>query len=329
MPFSLNLFSRRGRSALLPAMLLTSMSCLAAGYPEKPVRIVTPFPTNSVTDVLARPIAAKLTEAWGQTVIVDNRSGTAGMLGTELVAKAAPDGHTLLMGTNATHAINPGLFKNLSYDPVRDFAPITLVATSYLLLVVNAGVPANTVRELVAMAKAKPGKMTYGSAGSGSSPHLAAELFKTMAGIDFLHVPYKGSPQILIDVLGGRIDVYFSNAAVALPQVKSGKLKLLGVTGAKREATLPDVPTVSEAGVPDFEATSWFGMYAPARTPTDIIARVNADIVRIVAMPEVKKQFDDFSLTASTSTPAEFGAFGRRELEKWTRVVKASGAIAE
>ncbi len=305
-----------------------ALPCFAAGYPEKPVRIVTPFPPTSVTDILARPIAAKLTEAWGQTVLVDNRSGAAGIPGAEVVAKAAPDGYTLLLGTNATHAINPALYKVLPYDAVRDFAPITLIANSYVLLVVNPAVKANSVSELLALSKKQA--LNYGTAGSGSSPHLAGELFKTMAGIDMLAVPYKGSPQILLDLVAGRIDVYFSNAAAALPQLKAGKLRLLAITSAKRDAAMPDVPTVSEAGVPGYEATSWFGMYAPAKTPRDIVSKLNADINRVVAQPEMHKLFAGSALEAvGGGTPAEFAAFNRREIEKWTKVVQVSGATPD
>ena len=313
-----------GLAAILAAL---SVPCHAAGYPEKAVKIVTPFPPASVTDILARPIAAKLTEMWGHPVLVDNRSGAAGIPGAEVVARAAPDGYTLLLGTNATHAINPALYKTLPYDAVRDFAPATLVATSYVLLVANPNVKATTVAELLALAKKQ--SLNYGTAGSGSSPHLAGELFKSMAGIDMLAVPYKGSPQILIDLLAGRIDVYFSNAAAALPHVKSGKLRLLAVTSARRDPALPDVPTVSEAGVPGYEATSWFGMYAPAKTPGDIVNRLSVDVAKIIAAPEIKKMFSDQTLTAQSSTPAEFAAFNRRELEKWTKVVRDSGATPD
>ncbi len=314
-------------ATLTTTAALASLPSLAAGYPEKPVRIVTPFPPASVTDILARPIAAKLGEAWGQAVLVDNRSGAAGIPGTEVVARAAPDGYTLLLGTNATHAINPALYKTLPYDAVRDFAPVTLIANSYVLLVVNTEVKASTVAELLALAKKQ--QLNYGTAGSGSSPHLAGELFKSMAGIDMLAVPYKGSPQILVDLVAGRIDVYFSNAAAALPLVKSGKLRLLAITSAKRDASLPDVPTVSEAGVPGYEATSWFGMYAPAKTSADIVGRLSADIARVIVMSDVRKLFTASALTAQSSTPAEFTAFNRRELEKWTKVVKESGATVE
>ena len=308
-------------AALLPASGM-------AQYPEKPVRFVTPFPAGSVTDIIARPIAARLGETWGQPVLVDNRSGAAGIPGAEAVARAAPDGYTLLVGTNASNAINAALYKTLPYDPARDFAPITLVATSYLLLVANTGVKAQSVKELVALAKAT-GQISYGSAGSGSSPHLAGELFKSMAGINMLHVPYKGSPQILVDLLAGRIDVYFSNAAAALPQVKAGKLRLLAVTSARRDPAMPDVPTVSEAGMSGYEATSWFGFYAPAKTAPELINRLAAEITRVVALPDTAKVFQASALTPATSTPAEFAAFNRREIEKWTQVVRASGATVE
>ena len=310
-------------------LFLAALQCQGAGYPESTVRIVAPFTPGGVTDVLSRELAAKMTQNWKTGVVAENRPGAAGIVGTQFVANAAPDGYTLLLGTNGTNATNVALYSKLPYDPLRDFAPISLLATSYLILLSHPSVPATSVRDLVALAKKQKGLLTYGSGGSGSTPHLAAELFKSMAGIDMVHVPYKGGAPAMIDMLAGRIDLYFSNTAVAMPHVKSGRIKMLAVTSAKRQPAVANVPTFAESGVPGYEVTSWFGLFAPAKTPQDVITRLHAEVARIVALPETVKHLDNAGLTAVSSTPAELGAFIRREIEKWTKVVKAAGIKAD
>lgn len=317
------------RYLLSVVLALLALQCHGAGYPEAPVRIVAPFTPGGVTDVLSRELSAKLAQTWRANVFAENRPGAAGIVGTQFVAGSAPDGYTLLLGTNGTNATNAALYAKLPYDPLRDFAPITLVATSYLILLAHPSVPANSVRELIALAKTKRGVLNYGSGGSGSTPHLAAELFKSMAGVDMVHVPYKGGSPAMIDLLAGRIDLYFSNTAVARPHAGTGRVKMLAVTSAQRQPALPAVPALSEAGVPGFEVTSWFGLFAPARTPPEVVAKLHAEVARILALPETAKLFDNVGLTAASSTPAEFGVFIRREIEKWTRVVKAAGIKAD
>jgi len=308
--------------------ILAALQCHGAGYPETTVRIVAPFTPGGVTDVLARELAAKMTQSWKSSVVAENRPGAAGIVGTQFVAGAAPDGHTLLLGTNGTNATNVALYAKLPYSPLRDFAPISMIATSYLILLTHPSVPVTSLRDLVALAKKNKGLLTYGSGGSGSTPHLAAELLKSMAGIDIVHIPYKGGAPAMIDMLAGRIDMYFSNTAVAMPHVKTGRIKMLAVTSAKRAPALPNIPTFAESGVPGYDVTSWFGLFAPAKTPQEVIARLNAEVVRIVALPETVKHLDNSGLAAVSSTPAEFSAFIRREIDKWTKVVKAAGIKA-
>lgn len=311
------------------ALSLAALQCHGAGYPESTVRIIAPFTPGGVTDVLSRELAAKMTQNWKSSVVAENRPGAAGIVGTQSVANAAPDGYTLLIGTNGTNATNVALYSRLPYNPVRDFAPVTLLATSYLILLTHPSVPVSSVRELVALSKKQKAPLTYGSGGSGSTPHLAAELLKSMGGIDLVHVPYKGGAPALIDMLAGRIDLYFSNTAVAMPHVTSSRVKILAVTSAKRQAALPDVPTFAESGVPGYEVTSWFGLFAPARTPQDVITRLHAEVTRIVARPETVKHLDNSGLAAASSTPAELGAFVQQEIDKWTKVIRAAGIKAD
>jgi tripartite-type tricarboxylate transporter receptor subunit TctC len=319
-------------SAVRHALIL---SLLAAGtaaaqqYPTRGIRIVTPFPAASVTDVLARPIAQKLSEAWGQSVVVDNRAGAGGIIGAEMVAKAAPDGYTLLLGTNGTNAINQSLYAKLPYDADKSFAPVTIVTNSYLLLVVHPSVPVKSVKDLVALAKAKPGQLTFGSGGSGTTPHLAGELFRAMANVEIVHVPYKGSPQSTLDLLAGRISMIFASAATSLPHARVGKLRVVAMSGAKRDPGLADVPTISESGVPGFEAEPWFGVFAPAGTPAPIVKQLSTEIGRIVALPDVKGQYETLGMAATSSTPEAFQAYVRTEIAKWGKVVKAAKAQAE
>ena len=294
------------------------------------MRIVTPFSAGSVTDLVARPLATKLAESWGQPVVVDNRTGAGGSIAAELVAKSTPDGHTLLVGANGPNAVNPSLIKNMPYDSQRAFAAITLVATNNLLLAVPASLPAKSVRELIELAREKPGQLHYGSPGTGSSPHLAGELFKSLAGVDMVHVPYKGSPQYVVDLLAGRIDLVIAAAGALLPQIKSGRLRLLAVSTSTRDPAMPDIPTISEQGVPGFEVLGWFGLLAPAGTPAPVIRKLFAEVVRILGLPEVKSFYLNAGLEAAVSkSPAEFDAFIKSERDKWAKVIKAANIRIE
>lgn len=295
----------------------------AAGYPEKPIRILTPFSAGSVTDLLARPLAARLSEAWGQPVVVDNRTGAGGSIAAEIVAKATPDGYTLLVGASGPTVINPLLVKSLAYDAQRAFTPITLTATNNLLLTVTPSLPAKSVREMLELARAKPGQLRFGSPGIGSSPHLAGELLKAMAGIDMVHVAYKGSPQYTVDLLAGRIDLVFAAAGALLPHIKSGRLRLLAVGNASRDPAMPDVPAVSET-VPGFEVVGWYGLLTTAGTPAPVIKKLYTELVRILAGPDVKNLYATAGLeTAVSASPAEFAAMIRSERDKWAKVIKA------
>ena len=307
------------------------VAALAAGawaqpYPTKPIRIVVPFPAGGTTDVLARAAAQKLTESLGQPVVVDNRPGAGGNIGAELVAKAAPDGYTLLMGTVGTHAINPSLYPKMPYDHVRDFVPIILVAGVPNVLVVNPSLPVNSVQELIAYAKANPGKLNFASSGNGTSIHLSAELFKTMAGVQMTHVPYKGSAPALQDLVGGQVQLMFDNLPSSLALIKASKLKALAVTSKVRAPALPDVPTMAESGLPGFEASSWFGLLAPAGTPQPAITKVNAEIAKWLATPEAKEKLIAQGANVAGGTPEDFAQHIAAETAKWQKVVKDSGA---
>jgi tripartite-type tricarboxylate transporter receptor subunit TctC len=311
--------------AVLGAAPLAHAQAVPA-YPTKSIRLVVPFPAGGATDILARAVAQKLTDAWGQAVVVDNRPGAAGNIGSELVARSAPDGYTLEMGTVGTHAINPSLYAKMPYDHVKDFAPVILVAGVPNVLVVNPAVPANSVQELIAYAKANPGKLNFASSGSGTSIHLSGELFKVMAGVQMTHVPYKGSAPALQDLLGGQVQLMFDNLPPSLPQIKGGKLRALGVTSAARSPALPEVPTIAESGLPGFEASSWFGILAPAGTPPTIIAKVNGEIAKWLATPEAKEKLIGIGANAAGGSPEDFARHIQMETAKWAKVVKDSGA---
>ena len=308
---------------------IATLPASAAGYPEKPIRILTPFSAGSVTDLLARPLAAKLAEAWGQPVVVDNRTGAGGSIAAEIVAKANPEGYTLLVGATGPTIINPLLVKTLGYDAQRAFTPITLTATNNLLLTVTPSLPAKSVRELIELARAKPGQLRYGSPGIGSSPHLTGELLQSMAGIDLVHVAYKGSPQYTIDLLAGRIDFVFAAAGALLPHIKSGRLRLLAVGSASRDSAMPDVPAVNET-VPGFEVVGWYGLLTTAGTPAPVIRKLHAELVRILGEPDVKTLYANAGLeTAISASPAQFAAYIASEREKWAKVVKAANIRIE
>ena len=305
---------------------MVGSAAVAQSFPSRPIRIVVPFPAGGTTDVLARAAAQKLTETLGQPAVVDNRPGAGGNIGAELVAKSAPDGYTLLMGTVGTHAINPGLYPKLPYDHVKDFAPVILVAGVPNVLVINPALPVNSVQELIAYAKANPGKLNFASSGNGTSIHLSAELFKTMAGVQMTHVPYKGSAPALQDLVGGQVQLMFDNLPSSLALIKGGKLKALAVTSGARAAALPDVPTLAESGLPGFEASSWFGLLAPTGTPSSVIAKLNGEIAKWLATPEAKEKLLAQGANAAGGTAEEFAQFIAAETAKWQKVVKESGA---
>jgi tripartite-type tricarboxylate transporter receptor subunit TctC len=312
-------------AASLPAALRAQ-----GAWPTKPVRIVVPFAPGGTTDILARALAPELGKAFGQSFVVDNRPGAGGNLGADIVAKSSPDGYTLLMGTVGTQAINAALYPKMPFDPVKDLAPITLVAGVPNVLVMNPekartyGI--SSVADLIRYAKANPGKLNMASSGNGTSIHLSGELFKSMTGTYMLHFPYKGSGPALLDLIGGTMDLMFDNLPSALPQIKSGKLVALAVTSAQRSAALPEIPTVAEAGVKGFEASSWFGLLAPTGTPPDIINRIQQETAKSLGTPALKERLLSQGAIPSGMTPAEFGRFIAAETKKWTQVVKVSGA---
>ena len=313
-------------AVVLGAGLLGGTSALAQAYPTKPVTIIVPFAAGGTTDILARIIGQALTAELGQSVVVDNRAGAGGNIGGQAAAKAAPDGHTLFMGTVGTQSINASLYKKMPFDPIKDFAPLTRVANVPNLLVANPAQPYKSVKDLIAYAKANPGKVNFGSSGNGSSIHLSGELFKSLAKVDMQHVPYKGSAPAVTDLLGNQIGIMFDNMPSAIQHVRSGKLAPLAVTTAKRSPELPNVPAIAEAGVPGYEATSWFGMFAPAGTPAPVLAKLNAAIVKVLAQPDVKKKINEQGAEVYSETPEQFAAFIQAESVKWGKVVKESGA---
>ena len=300
----------------------------AAQYPSKPIKIVVPYPPGGFNDTLGRTLAAKFTEAWGQPSFVENKPGGNTLIGTDFVAKSPPDGYTLLV-VAFPFAVTPSLTKQMPYDTLRDFAPIVLAAQSPNLLVVNPQVPVKTVGELIALAKAQPGKLSYASTGNGSSNHISMELFKSMAGVDIVHIPYKGSAPAVSDLLGGQLAVMFDNVPNVLPQVKAGRLRALGTSGTKRTPLAPDVPTVAEAGVPGYEVTVWFGLVAPAGTPREIVQKLNAEVLKILAMPDVRERFLAQGVEPVGSTPEQFGEHIRAQMSKWSKVVQDAGVKAE
>jgi len=295
----------------------------ATAYPKKPVELVVPFTAGGTTDNIARLISQRLTESWGATVVVNNRPGSGGTIATGMVAKAPADGHTLLV-TTIGFAITPALNK-LPYDPINDFAPITELASLPLMLVVHASLPVTNLKEFIAFARATPGALDYASAGVGTSPHLAGEMFKTMAGIDLVHVPYKGNAEVANAIIGGHVKVYFSLVPASIQHVRNGTLRVLAVTTAQRLPYLPDVPTIAELGFPDYEINSWQGMFAPAGTPKDVIAKINGETTRLLATPEVRARIIKEGADPVGSSPEQFDKRIRGEVEKWNRVIKASG----
>jgi tripartite-type tricarboxylate transporter receptor subunit TctC len=319
------------RSVLLAAVgvlaALTIPAAAQSDYPNRPVRLIIPFPPGGSNDVVGRMIGTQLSEKLGKQVIIDNRAGAGGVIGTEIASKAPADGYTLLV-ISLAHAVNPWLYK-LPYDPIKAFAPIGVMGTGPNVVVVHPSMPVNSIRELVALAKQKPGDIQYASAGVGSFQHLGAELFKLEAGVDLLHVPFKGGGPAMIDVVGGHTKVMFSSLVQTTPHIKTGKLRALGVGSKQRSKVLPDVPSVSEAGVPTYEAVNWWGIVAPAGTPQPIIDKLHAALTAAQDSPEVEKQFASEGATVIKKTPTEFGAFMVSEMNKWEQVVKKGGIKAE
>jgi tripartite-type tricarboxylate transporter receptor subunit TctC len=301
----------------------------AHAFPDKPIRFVVGFTPGGPSDILARALGEKLGAQLGQPVVVENRPGAGGNIAAEAVARSAPDGHTWLLGNNSILATNQALYRRLSYDPASDFAPVALVAIQPNILVVHPGVPAHTVAELVAYARSNPGKLNYASSGSGAAAHLAAELFKAMTAIDMVHVPYKGAQPALTDVLAGQDQVMFATSASVLPYIKAGRLRPLAVTTAQRSAALPELPTVSESGVPGFEATTWHGVVVPVATAHALVARLNEEINRALSDPRLRERLNGLGAEVAGGTPQSFADYIAREIPKWTKVVKESGAHAD
>jgi tripartite-type tricarboxylate transporter receptor subunit TctC len=316
--------------ALAAAVAITPLTnAQGEAYPRGPVSLVVPFPAGGPTDAMARQLAQRLSDRLGQQVVVDNKGGAGGSIAAEAVAKAKSDGQTLFFGTTGTLAINPSLYPKLRYDPVKDFAPVSLMATTMNVLVVNPELPARNVGELIKLAKTKPNTMTFGSAGNGSSNHLSGELFSSSAGIEITHVPYKGSAPALTDLLGGRLTMMFDTIAQQTGNVAAGKVRALAVTGSKRSPLLPDVPTVQEAGLKDFDVTIWFGVLAPAGTPAPVVERLNREIVAVMSTDEMKKRMQTDGAEARSTSPEEFAALIKRDMAKWGPLVKASGATID
>ncbi len=312
------------------AALFCYQTTHAQTYPSRPIRMVIPYsPGNSTSDILGRAIAQKLTASLGQQVIVENRPGAGAMIGSDLVAKSRPDGYTLLFGATGPNAINVSLYPKIPYDPIADFAPVASVAITTSVLVVHASVPANSVRELIVLAKKEPGKLTFGSAGSGGVSHLAGELFNTLAGVKLIHVPYKGMGPAVTDLLAGNIDIMFATMPGTLQHIQSHRLRGLAVATAKRSEVLPELPTVIEAGLPGFEASAFFGLFAAANTPADIVSKVNEDTNKALAAKDMRTLFESQGAEPTGGTPAAFGNFIKAEVTRWAKVVKQSGAKPE
>ncbi len=319
----------RASVAGVAAAFIFAVNAGAQSYPAKPIRLVTTYPPGGNTDLIARAVAQKLNVAFDQQVVVDNRGGAGGIMGTMIAAQAAPDGYTLLFGTSAGMVINPLLSTRLAYDPVRDFIPVSMVVIVPQLLVTNPQLPAKNMRELIALAKAKPGYLNAGSSGVGTPNHLGTEMLKWLAGVNIVHVPYKGGGPAITDLIGGQIQMAFSSIPAVLPHVKAGRLNALGIGSAKRSPALPDIPTIAEAGVPGYEYTTWYGIFAPARTPAAIVARLNAEIVQALRAPDINERFVSQGGDPAPSTPGELSRYMAAESARWTKTIKAAGIHKE
>jgi tripartite-type tricarboxylate transporter receptor subunit TctC len=315
------------RTILATALAATTAPAWAqSAYPDRPIRLVIPFAGGGATDILSRLLAERLAESLKQPVVADNRPGAGGNLGADLVARSAPDGYTVVMGVVGTHAINPTLFPSIPFDPIRDFTPISLVATAMNVLVVNLDLPVRSVRDLIDYARTRPGQLNFGSPGNGSTVQLAGELFKTMSGTDMVHTPYRGTAAAMTDLLAGRIQMQFDNLPSAVPHVREGRLRALAVTGAERSSALPEVPTIAEAGLPGYEATTWFALFGPAGLPSQVTARLNRAVHDALAGTQMRQRFAELGAEPAAGTPDELTALIRRDTEKWGRVIRVSGA---
>ncbi len=317
------------RLLLSALLMITAGVTLAQNYPAKPIRIIVPYSPGGTTDILTRAVGQKLTEAWGQQIIVDHRPGASGMIGAEAAAKAAPDGYTALMAYTAEIVIMPGIMKKMAYDPLRDFAPVTLGAITPMILVAHPSLPVKNVKEFVALAKVRPGELPYASAGNGSPAHLAFELMQRSVKIEINHVPYKGAAPALIDLLGGHVVIYFSGMPPAMPHVRAGKLRALAVSTAKRSPAAPDVLTVAEAGIPGFDVPTWFGILVPAGTPKDVVAKLHAGITQALNAPDVRERMAREGAETAPTTPEQFAVFIRNESAKFAKIVKDAGVRME
>lgn len=321
-------WAKLGRAIAAIVLTCSTTAAWSQAFPSKPMRVIVPWPPGGGTDIFARSIGQKLTESWGQQVIVDNRPGAAGNIGAQLASKAAADGYTLLLAT-ITLATSPSLYKSLGYDPLRDLEPVTLIAGVPHVLVVHPSLPVKSVRELIALAKARPGELNYASAGIGSPFHLAAELFNLLAGVKMNHVSYKGGGPAVVAVIGGQVQVTFANLLAVLPHVQGGKLRALGITSATRSSAAPSLPTIAESGLKAYDFTSWFGMLTPAGAPKDVVQKLNDGIVRVLKSPELKERLTRDGADIIASTPQEFSAYMRSETVKWAKVIKEAGIRAE
>ncbi len=301
----------------------------AANFPERPVRLIDPYAPGGGSGLIARLLSDRLSPIWGKQIVVDNRPGAAGAIGTEMAVRAAPDGHTLVMGTSGSIAINPSIYPKLPYDPVRDLVAITQTSEQLSAVVLNPAVPANTVKELIALANAQPGKLNFSSAAHGSTGHLSGELFKQLAKVNMTHVPYKGSGPAALAVIAGEVQLMISNVLTVLPHINSGKMKAIAVTSRERSSALPNLPTVAEAGVPGYEAMGWNGVFAPIKTPRAIVEKLNADIVRVLNMPDVKERLATMGSTPVGGTPEQFGAYVKNEIARWGRVIRENNIRVE
>jgi tripartite-type tricarboxylate transporter receptor subunit TctC len=315
-----------GVVAALSALLTAGNAFAQTSYPDKPLRILVGFVPGGPADIIARVVGDKLAETWGKPVVIENVTGSGGNMATERAAKSAPDGYTLLLGTSGPFVIHPSLYPKLPFDPVKDFAPITQLCFTANVLVVNNDVPAKSMAELTALARAQPGKLTFGSAGVGTTQHLSGEMYKTMAGLDIQHVPYRGIAAVMPDLLGGRLTMVFSSPASALPLAREGKVRPLAVTSLTRTPSSPDLPTMVEAGFPGFDATAWFALLAPTGTPEPIIGKLHREAVHILALPDVRKRFDELGMVPMGTSPAQFAAAIASEAPLWAKVIRASGA---
>ena len=314
---------------LAPIAVVLSGSVAAQSFPAKPVRIIVAFPAGGGTDITARVIGPKLTEIWGHQVLVDNRPGASGTIGTEQAARAAPDGHTLFMGTMGNLSVNKHLFPKLALDPARDFVPVTQVVAVQFVMVAHPSLPARSVKELIALARKQPGQITFGTSGAGGAPHLAGELLKKMAKIDLAHIPYKGSAISMQDLVGGQIMLSFDSLLQYLPFIKDNKVRVLAVLGKARSPTVADVPTMHESGVPGYELTNWFGLVLPGATPQEVSRKIGSDVSKVLAQSEIREKFSAMGATVVGSTPEQFGVFMRAESDKWAKLIAEAGIQAQ